>query len=202
MTNLNVKEYETTISGGLKSVTTIDNTKYTIKTGSELETNKTATITANGTTTINPSSGYEGMEKATVTVAVPATNPTYPVYKASNRGAGTIDQDDISDDYAVLLFSDSSMTTPLDPTTLTSSDSAYLVWVAEADIRGYGIDDSLVGGAMVVGLLKAEVDIVDTHFIRFDLGEVSASESYVVIDQTSTPTQMTWLKLLTTLRYH
>lgn len=200
MTNLNVKEYETTISGGLKSVTTIDNTKYIIKTGSELEPEKTATITANGTTTINPSSGYEGMAKAKVTVAVPATNPTYPVYRASNRGAGTIDQEDISDDYAILLFSDSSMTTPLDPTTLTSSDSAYLVWVAEADIRGYGIDDSLVGGSMVVSLLKAEVDVVDTHFIRFDLGEVSASESYVVIDQTSTPTQMTWLKALTTYR--
>lgn len=202
MTNLNVKEFKTNIGGDLTSLTTIDNKTYEIKTSSELEPNKTATITVNGTTTITPSSGYEGMEKATVTVAVPAANPTYPVYRASSRGEGTMDQDDISDSYAVLLFSDSSMTTPLDPTTLTSSDSAYLVWVSDAEIRGYGIDDSLVGGAMVVSLLKAEVDVVDARFIRFDLGEVSESENYVVIDQTSTPTQMTWLKLLTSFRYH
>lgn len=202
MTNLNVKEFETTISGGLKSVTTIDNTKYTIKTGSELEPNKTATITANGTSEITPSSSYEGMAKATVTVAVPPSSYEYPVYRASNRGDGTIDQTAISDSYAVLLFSDAGMTTPLDPATLTSADSAYLVWVAESDIRGYGIDDSLAGDVMVVSVLKADVDIVDSHFIRFDLGEVSSSESYVVIDQTSTPVNMTWLKLLTTFRYH
>ncbi len=35
-----------------------------------IEANKTATISANGTVTVNPSSGYDSMAKATLTVAV------------------------------------------------------------------------------------------------------------------------------------
>lgn len=35
-----------------------------------IEANKTATISANGTVTVNPSSGYDSMTKATLTVAV------------------------------------------------------------------------------------------------------------------------------------
>lgn len=39
--------------------------------GLDLESNHTETITANGTTTVNPADGKDGMEKATITVAVP-----------------------------------------------------------------------------------------------------------------------------------
>ena len=39
--------------------------------GLDLESNHSATITANGTTVINPAEGKDGMEKTTVTVAVP-----------------------------------------------------------------------------------------------------------------------------------
>ena len=48
--------------------------------GCDLDSNKTATISANGTTVINPTSGKDGMEKATVTVAVPV--PTLESNKA------------------------------------------------------------------------------------------------------------------------
>lgn len=54
-----------------------DKTEYVIlDTGEKMtsvasiEANKTATISTNGTVTVNPSSGYDSMAKATLTVAV------------------------------------------------------------------------------------------------------------------------------------
>jgi hypothetical protein len=194
MTNLNVKEFKTNIGGDLTSLTTIDNKTYEIQSGSDvkLENNKTATISTSAE--ITPSEGYDAMKKVTITL-----NNAVPVYNAGEGDVGDEDESDIQTDEALLLFSDAGLTTPLDPSTLTSSDEVYALYLSATEVLGWGFTSTLVGDAVTVNALKLGVDIVDTKFIRFD-GDVSGSTVYIVIDQTSTPTQMTWLKALTTYR--
>ena len=194
MINLNVKEFRTNIGGDLTSLTTIDNKTYEIGGGSDvkLEDNKTATISTSAE--ITPSDGYDAMKKVTITL-----NNAVPVYDAGKGDTGSEDESDIQTDEALLLFSDAGLTTPLDPSTLTSSDEVYALYLSATEALGWGFTDTLVGDAVTVNALKLGVDIVDTKFIRFD-GDVSGSTVYIVIDQTSTPTQMTWLKALTTYR--
>lgn len=194
MTNLNVKDFKTNTAGDLTSVTTIDNKTYEIKSGPDLklENNKTATISASAE--ITPSEGYDAMKKVTVTL-----DNTVPVYNAGMGSSGDEDETSITTSEALLLFADAGMATPLDPTTLTSSDEVYALYLNGTQVIGWGITDTLVGSAATVNALKLGVDVVDTDFIRFE-GDVSGSTVYIVIDQTSTPTQMTWLKALTTYR--
>lgn len=194
MTNLNVKEFKTNIGGDLTSLTTIDNKTYDIKSGSDvkLENNKTVTISASAE--ITPSEGYDAMKKVTITL-----NNTVPVYDAGKGTAGNEDESSIDTEQALILFSDANMTTPLDPATLTSSDEVYALYLSATEALGWGLTETLVGSAATVNLLKLGVDVVTSKFIRFN-GDVSGSTEYIVIDPTSTPTQMTWLKALTTYR--
>jgi len=194
MTNLNVKEFKTNIAGDLASLTTIDNKTYEIKSGPDvkLENNKTVTISTSAE--ITPSEGYDAMKKVTITL-----NDTIPVYNAGKGTTGNEDESSIDTEQALILFSDASMTMPLDPSTLTSSDEVYALYLSSAEALGWGITETLVGSAATVNILKLGVDVVAAKFIRFD-GDVSGSTVYIVIDQTSTPTQMTWLKALTTYR--
>jgi hypothetical protein len=193
MINLNIKEFTTNIDGDLTSITT-DKKTYEIKSGSDakLENNKEVTISASAE--ITPSEGYDAMKKVTITL-----DNTVPVYNAGKGADGDEDETDIQTDEALLLFSDARLTTPLDPSTLTSSDEVYALYLSATEALGWGFTSTLVGDAATVNALKLGVDVVDTDFIRFE-GDVSGSTVYIVIDQTSIPTQMTWLKALTTYR--
>lgn len=198
--NLNIKEFTTDNALNLTSITTLDNKTYKTKTEEDarIETNKDVTITTNTSTEVTPDTGYDAMAKVTVTTSI---SNSVPVYYAGMGGSGSEDETDITESEALILFSDANMTTPLDPTTLTSSDEVYALYLSGSSAYGFGIDSSLVGLAVHVNELKLGVDIVDTKFIRFD-GDIQGSTSYFVIDQTSTPTNMTWLKALTTFRYY
>ena len=57
-----------------------------------VQSNRTTTYTSNGSKTLNPSSGYNVMEKATITVNVPDPDITYPSAATSSSSSGTNDK--------------------------------------------------------------------------------------------------------------
>ena len=81
------------VAGNIKSGVTIFGVTGTCSPESHIvQANRTVTYTSNGSKTLNPSSGYDVMQKATITVSVPDPDITYPSAASSSSSSGTYDK--------------------------------------------------------------------------------------------------------------
>ena len=152
--------------------------------GATLESNKTATITENGTTVINPSSGNDAMKKATITVAVPL--PTLETNKTETINVSTYSEP--------VEITPSSQKDAMEKVTVTlsnipSSDKSLYCFVNETDsltVYAYSAtpqadDDVIVisDGAIekiTEGITAVEDDTITVDsvvYIRDSLGDIS-----------------------------
>ena len=113
--------------------------------GLDLESNHTETITANGTTVINPAEGKDGMEKTTVTVAVPL----------EDNKASTID---VSQYESAVEVTPTSGKTAMKKTTVTLSNIPQIEANKEASITQNGtVEVTPTSGKQ--GMAKATVTV-------------------------------------------
>lgn len=170
----------------------------------KIEQNKTATITKNGIVEIIPTSPNDAMAKATITVNVQSTNAQkFPVYSCYLADTGDDSEaENISESYALLLFSDDDMKTPVSPADLSDDDTVYGVYVDDSRMYSYGVDAEKVdiGGACVQETLPMKVDHISNNIMCFDARDTDGH--YIFINPNEETTSYDWFYILTNWRYH
>lgn len=171
---------------------------------SKIESNKTQTITENGTVEITPSSGKEAMEKVTLTVNVSSeSSQKFPVYSCYLADTGDDSEaENISESYVLLLFSDDELKTPISPNDLSDGGTVYGVYVDSARMYSYGIDAEKVdiGAGCVQETLPMKVDHTSNNIMCFDTRDEDSH--YIFIKTDEEVNSYDWFYILTNWRYY
>ena len=147
--------------------------------GLTLETNKTASTTQNGTLVIEPSDGKDGMEKATVTVAVPL-----PVHETNK--AATIDVSQYSE---AVEIEPSANKDVMDKVTVTLSNVPVIESnkAAEISVTSYSEPVEITPTSGKDGMAKATVTLTNIPVVE-DEKEVTIDASLYTEPVEITPT--------------
>jgi hypothetical protein len=167
---------------------------------SEIESNKTQTITENGTAEITPSSGKEAMEKVTVTVNVPPEDKKYRCYQTGTQSSGYHDEDNI-EDAPFIVFSD----TPIDLDNLEVGDEINVAWLDDRSFDLYGLTRADLGIGNRGNMVRSgpfRVSEIDGDVITFYYPGAGTTYEYrTTINKTYKTADLTLAYILTQWNY-
>lgn len=163
---------------------------------SKIESNKTQTITENGTVEITPSSGKEAMAKVTVTTNIPQTSQSYTWYECE---FGSYETSATTAWGVIAFFTDATMTNQIPisdldigAVALTDFHALFIAYNSDAIAGNYGVRYNINTNSNLGAGIKAPQSAslyIDDGETVFDFQTVGGDISYkAIIDTTNTVT--------------